>query len=163
MDKYAVYPNLYELITQIDNNTVRQNLQKLISIILQNATDLSLTSGQIKLAFCFISKVKHVLYDTKQCLKIIHSELLTDYLPIQLTKINTLLSHGNEQIAINNPHPFPDVLKPLETINTITTQEQYNNILLTSCNYVESSPPISNNPVIHLLVNRWFYLDEMYL
>jgi hypothetical protein len=166
MDKYSTYPNLYELITQIDNNNTSQNLQKLTSIILQNAEQLSLTSGQVKLAFCFISKVKPVLHDTQQCLQVVLSELLVDYSLTQLSKIDALLLHNREpepidiDININNYPPFPNSLKPLECINIITTQEQYNHILLASCHYVESFNQISNNPVISQLVTHWFYLDK---
>jgi hypothetical protein len=164
MDKYAAYTNLYELITHYDNNTnIHLNLQKLITLILQNAEHLHLSSGQIKLAFCFISKVKLVIHNVQESLKIIQSELLVDYSPIQLTKINTLLSHGNELHNSINPQPLPDILKSIENINCITTQDQYNHILSASCDYVESYHPIPNNPVIHKLVNYWFYLDEMYL
>jgi hypothetical protein len=165
MDKYTIYSNIYKLITQIDNidnNNASQNLQNLISIILQNAEQLSLTSGQVKLAFCFIDKVKPVLHDTQLCVQVVISELLVDYSPTQLTKIDGLLLHNREPIDINNYHPFPDILKPIELINTVQTQEQYNHILLSSCHYVELSNQIANNPVIIQLVNRWFNLDKMF-
>lgn len=170
MDKYIIYPNIYKLLNHCDNNNICQNIQKLIIIILQNAENIYLTSGQIKLAFCFISKVKPVLYDVNQSLKIIHSELLADYSPIQLAMINTLLScnnidniiNSNKPISLNN-YPLSTILERLGTTNNITTQDQYNHILLASCDYIESYPQIPNNPIINQLVNCWFYLDEMYL
>jgi hypothetical protein len=168
MAKYTIYPNIYKLLNHCannnSNNNACQNLQKLISIILQNAEQLSLTSGQVKLAFCFISKVKPVLHDTQQCLQVVLSELLVDYSPTQLAKIDALLLHNREPepININNYHPFPEMLTHLENINTVKTQEEYNHILLTSCHYVESSNQIANKHVICKLVNLWFVLDKMF-
>ena len=168
MDKYVIYPNIYNLLTQLDNNTnTHLTLQKLIIIVLQNVTSLGLTSGQIKLAFCFISKAKPVIHNAQESLKIIKSELLVDYSPEQLTKIDTLLdNYLFEPYDANNHHALPDALKHLENnINTVTTQEQYNHILSASCDYIESTRENPNNQSYHIiqLVNYWFYLDEMYL
>lgn len=166
MDKYTAYPNIYNLLIQLDNNTnTHLNLQKLITLILQNTAHLSLTSGQIKLAFCFISKVKPVIHNVQESLKIILSELLIDYSPEQLTKIDTLLdNYLFEHYDANTHHALPEALKHLENnINTVTTQEQYNHILSASCDYVESTMQNPNKPMISQLVNCWFYFDEMYL
>lgn len=190
-NKYTIYPNLYEFLSQIKNINDEYILphmcgllQKIIIIILQNAEQLSLTSGQIKLAFCFISKVKPVLHDTQQCLQIIVSELLVDYSHIQLIKIDKLLgeyffSRNFGIINPNNPDnpDNPDnlnnnnidglrlehILNIPDNHNNMSYQDRHNHILLESCNIIESSEQILQFPVISQLVKYWFSQDKMFL
>lgn len=182
MNKYSAYTNLYAYLMQISDNIQNNNIQHdniqhdniqydtkykntkqiqyILSIILQNASQINLTQGQIKLVFCFIDKVKPVLSDNQKCLQIVLSELLVDYTNSQLEVINRLLLPENNMIneldiphniAINNIIYIPD------NISNMTLQDQNNYILIESCKFIENSQNlIENKNLVYQLVCNWF-------
>lgn len=182
MNKYSAYTNLYAYLMQISddiqNNNIqhdniqhdniqfdtkyknRNQLQHILIIILQNANQINLTQGQIKLVFCFIDKVKPVLSDTQKCLQIVLSELLVDYTNSQLEVINRLLFPENNMInELNIPHNIPinNIIYMPDNINNMRLQDRYNHILIESCKFIEKSQNlIENKNLVYQLVCNWF-------
>lgn len=181
MTKYLPYPNIYEYLTQLLNpiqfnmecnmqyNNAKYkttiHLQHLLTLILQNAEQLALTQGQIKLIFCFIEKVKPVLSDSQTCLQIVLSELLIDYNNTHLEIINKLLSPKNNNIELgvnmipNYSIPISSIIYIPDNINNMTAQDRNNYILNKSCKFIETTITqkiIEYKTSIYQLVCNWF-------
>lgn len=159
MHKYSEYPSIYSLLECIkeehDNdacNYVIVNMKQLIITILQNINTIDLSSGQIKLVFCFINKAKPFITNPDECIKLLLTELLCDYSKDQLYIIDGLLSCSS--INLNNLNhrntqrnstifKIYEILNiaynPAQNTNEILSAQEEENILLHGfCNFFEN-------------------------
>lgn len=190
MKRYLSKPNIYTFLLRIhsDDETMPDIIKNsiyichLMIVIFKNVSKLLLTSGQIKLLFCFIDKIRPQLSNNKLCCETILTELLTDFTESQLNILNTLdilyidieiQKDINNNIYDNNYkyYSLVDAKNILENVvklpinfEKLTRQEMHNALILSSCNsieimssmYIDDEKNKSYDNIIKKLVMFWF-------